>query len=260
MKKKVAVHKHADKKSGFTLVETAIAMGMVAVMISSFLVVFGPAIKGIEKSLSAKEADRLTSALELELTTIKNDDVYSSPIEKTYYWVRFTHEDSNLPVLVYQYRGNPNSVRTDGTLNPYPYNAANPGTPGVNYVIQTSVRRLNDTVDNSKIQAELVPGVLEGKVYYVKLLQLRTNSTDGSLEIPSNPWHVYNAGGASYTGDFSQFVDPVLAFRAQFYEVKPPLWSYINSASFSVSDSGDADSDPDALGKPVATKNMAVIR
>ena len=58
----------------------------------------------------------------------------------------------------------------------------------------------------------------------------------------------------------ASLIDPVLAFRAQFHEVKPPLWSYINSASFSVSDSGDADSDPDALGKPVATKNMAVMR
>ena len=260
MKKQSNDIQPTPKCSGFTLVETAIALGMVAVMISSFVVVFGPAIQGINKSLSSKDADRLTNALELELTTLKNDDVYSSAIEKTYWWVRFTHEDSNFPVLVYQYRGNPDSVRTDGTLNPYPYNATNPGIPGKDYVIQTSVRRLNDTVDNSKIQAELVPGVLEGKVYYVKLLQLRTNSTDGSLEVPWNPWHVYNAGGSSYTGDFSQFVDPVLAFRAQFYEVKPPLWSYINSASFSVSDSGDADLDPDALGKPVVTKNMAVLR
>lgn len=251
--------KATKKRLGFTLVETAIAMGMVAVMISSFLVVFGPAIKGIDKSLSAKEAERLTGALELELTTLKNDDIYSSALEKTYWWIRLGHTDTGSLVLVYQYRGDPNSVRTDGTLNPYPYNAANPGIPGVNYVIQTSVRRLNDAVDNSKIQAELAPGVLEGKVYYVKLCQLRTNA-DGGLEMPGNPWHVYNAGGSSYTGDFSQFVDPVLAFRALFYEVKPALWSYINGAAFSVADDNDVGLDPDALGNPVITKNMAVIR
>ena len=52
----------------------------------------------------------------------------------------------------------------------------------------------------------------------------------------------------------------MLPFRAKFYEVKPPLWSYINGAAFSVEDGNDADSDPDALGKPVITKNMAVMR
>jgi type II secretory pathway pseudopilin PulG len=266
MKTQHTHNKRDYKYKGFTLVETAIAMGMVAVMISSFLVVFGPAIKGIEKSLGAKEAERLTGALELELTTLKNDDIYSSALEKTYWWIRLGHTDTGSLVLVYQYRGNPASLvpshpnyRDDGTMAPYTYNATNPGIPGVDYVIQTSVRRLNDAVDHSKIQAELAPGVLEGKVYYVKLCQLRTNA-DGGLEMPGNPWHVYNAGGSSYTGDFSQFVDPVLAFRAQFYEVKPALWSYIDGAAFSVADGNDAGLDPDALGNPVITKNMAVMR
>ena len=259
MKKQVIQKKCFNKKPGFTLVEVAIAMGMVAVMISSFMVVFGPALQGIDKSLSAKEADRLTNALELELTTLKNDDIYSSALEKTYWWIRAGHTDDGSLVLVYQYRGNPNSVRTDGTLNPYTYNAANPGIPGVNYVIQTSVRRLNDAVDNSKIQAELAPGVLEGKVYYVKLCQLRTNA-DGGLEMPGNPWHVYNPQATSMTGSFIDYTEAVLAFRAQFYEVKPALWSYINGAAFSVADGNDADLDPDALGNPVITKNMAVMR
>ncbi|MGB1937420.1 MAG: type II secretion system protein [Akkermansiaceae bacterium] len=250
MKKQVEKMLQSSKRRGFTLVETAIALGMVAVMISSFVVVFGPAIQGINKSLSSKDADRLTNALELELTTLKNDDIYSSAIEKTYWWIRLCHFDQDFPVLVYQYRGNPDSVRTDGTLNPYTYNAANPGIPGKDYVIQTSVRRLNDTVDNSKIQAELAPGVLEGKVYCVRFFQLRTNTTDGSLEMPSNYWHVYNAGASSMTGDFSQFVDPVLVFRVKFYEVKPPIWSFINN-TWTVS--------PDTE-TPVLTKNMAVMR
>ncbi len=135
--------------------------------------------------------------------------------------------------MIYQYRGNPNSVRTDGTLNPYPYNAANPGIPGVNYVIQTSVRRLNDTFHNSKIQAELAPGVLEGKVYYARLTQLRYD-TSGEM-VPTTtennitklqPTHANTATPADYT------YDAVLPFRARFYEVKPPLWSYINSVAF----------------------------
>ena len=74
MKKQVTQKKSFNKNPGFTLVEVAIAMGMMAVMISSFMVVFGPSIKGIDKSLSAKEADRLTNALELELSVLRNGD------------------------------------------------------------------------------------------------------------------------------------------------------------------------------------------
>ena len=250
MKKQMTIDRITPKRSGFTLVETAIALGMVAVMISSFVVVFGPAIQGINKSLSSKDADRLTNALELELGVLRNGDTHSSTFDKGFWWIKQSPTTSKKPVLVYQYRGNPDSVRTDGTLNPYPYNATNPGIPGKDYVIQTSVRRLNDTVDNSKIQAELAPGVLEGKVYCVRFFQLRTNTTDGSLEMPWNYWHVYNAGASSMTGDFSQFVDPVLVFRVKFYEVKPPIWSFINN-TWTVS--------PDTE-TPILTKNMAVMR
>ena len=250
MKKQVTQKKSFNKKPGFTLVEVAIAIGMMAVMISSFMVVFGPSIKGIDKSLSAKEADRLTNALELELNVLRNGETYATTFDKSFWWIKQSTQNSKNPVLIYQYRGNPNSVRTDGTLNPYAYNATNPGIPGVNYVIQTSVRRLNDTFHNSKIQAELAPGVLEGKVYYARLTQLRYD-TSGEM-VPTTaennitklqPTHANTATPANYT------YDAVLPFRARFYEVKPALWSYINN-TWSVAD----------VGNPVITKNMAVMR
>ena len=250
MKKQVTQKKSFNKNPGFTLVEVAIAMGMMAVMISSFMVVFGPSIKGIDKSLSAKEADRLTSALELELGVVRAGETYATPFEKGFWWIKQSTLDSKYPVLIYQYRGNPNSVRTDGTLNPYPYNATNPGIPGVNYVIQTSVRRLNDTFHNSKIQAELAPGVLEGKVYYARLTQLRYN-TDGEMVDTTSPNNITNLYPShdNRVGPVNYTEDAVLPFRARFYEVKPPLWSYINN-TWSVAD----------VGNPVITKNMAVMR
>ena len=124
MKKQVTQKKSFNKNPGFTLVEVAIAMGMMAVMISSFMVVFGPSIKGIDKSLSAKEADRLTNALELELNVLRNgerNDRYSTnatSFEKAFLWIKRSTKNAISQCLIYQYRGNPNSVRTDGTLNP----------------------------------------------------------------------------------------------------------------------------------------------
>ncbi len=82
MKKQVTQKKSFNKNPGFTLVEVAIAMGMMAVMISSFMVVFGPSIKGIDKSLSAKEADRLTNALELELSVLRNGETNDPLLDK----------------------------------------------------------------------------------------------------------------------------------------------------------------------------------
>ena len=46
---------------------------------------------------------------------------------KTFLVDQAVYEDSNNPVLIYQYRGNPNSVRTDGTLNPYSIQCDQPG-------------------------------------------------------------------------------------------------------------------------------------
>ena len=254
MKQALILTKKSNQQHGFTLVETAIAMGMVAVMISGFMIAFGPAVQGINKSISVKEASRLSSALELEMGVVRNGETYATAFDKAFWWIKQSTLDSKNPVLIYQYRGNPNSVRTDGTLNPYPYNAANPGIPGVNYVIQTSVRRLNDTFHNSKIQAELAPGVLEGKVYYVRMTQLRYDTDpDGvmvmmdttSVNTISNlyPTHTTRATPALYTED------AVLPFRAKFYEVNPPLWSYVD-ATWSVAN----------VGKPVYTRNMAVTR
>lgn len=251
--------KAAKKRSGFTLVETAIAMGMVAVMISSFLVVFGPAIKGIEKSLGAKEADRLSSALELELSMVRPGEGFSSALVKTYWWIRMCHIDN--AVLVYQYRGDPANVRADGSLEPYynagnQYDADNPDTPGQDYVIQTSVRRRKDAYHNAKIEAELYAGNLVGKVYYVKLLQLRPDA-DGKMVTPWNPWHVYTMQNPqTMTGWDGDYNEPLLALQARFYEVKPVLWSYVNNTF----DPWVYHTDTAAFDKPVVTKNMAIMR
>ena len=54
-------------RRGFTLMETVIAIGVVAVLLTTFLAVFGPASSSIRRVLSAQEAGRLTTTLEREL-------------------------------------------------------------------------------------------------------------------------------------------------------------------------------------------------
>ena len=114
------------------------------------------------------------------------------------------------------------------------------------------MRRLNDTFHNSKIQAELGPGVLEGKVYYARLTQLRYDTSGEMVATTAEhnitklrATHANTATPANYT------YDAVLPFRARFYEVKPALWSYMRILIPGVWTD---------VGNPVITKNMAVMR
>ncbi len=54
--------------------ESVIAIGIVAVLLTTFLAVFGPATQGIRRAISIQEADRLVSALEREMQVLRSDD------------------------------------------------------------------------------------------------------------------------------------------------------------------------------------------
>ena len=51
------------RQSGFTLLETVIAIGVLAVLLTAFMYAFGPAMSGIRRAINIQEADRLASTL-----------------------------------------------------------------------------------------------------------------------------------------------------------------------------------------------------
>jgi len=53
-------------RRGFTLMETVIAIGVLAVLLTAFMAVFGPATRGVRRSINVQEADRLAATLEKE--------------------------------------------------------------------------------------------------------------------------------------------------------------------------------------------------
>ncbi|MEN9974751.1 MAG: hypothetical protein RLZZ282_757, partial [Verrucomicrobiota bacterium] len=57
----------SSRHRAFTLIETVIAIGVLAVLLTGFMMVFAPAAAGIRSSLSLHEADRLSSTLEQEM-------------------------------------------------------------------------------------------------------------------------------------------------------------------------------------------------
>ena len=64
----------SSRKRAFTLLETVIAIGVLAVLLTGFMIVFAPAAAGIRKSINVQEADRLASSLEQELVTLRTGD------------------------------------------------------------------------------------------------------------------------------------------------------------------------------------------
>ncbi|MBT8044013.1 MAG: type II secretion system GspH family protein [Verrucomicrobiae bacterium] len=245
----------SGRRSGFTLVETVIAMGIITIMITAFLAAFGPAVQGIRKSMSAKEANRLATTLENELSILRAGDQannYSTAFEKAYKWIKASGGNGKDGiVLLYQYRGDPTSVREDGTLNPQTDRSKQ--VPGEDYVLQSVVRRLSD----AEVSEELAPGVVEGRVFYVRMNQLIFNN--GELVLTNNPGQIIDpTEPRANTDSHENYPEAVIAFQAQFYVLRSSIYAYVNN-TFSLADN-NGDGHPDDTGKPVFTRNMAIRR
>ena len=239
-------------KRGFTLVETVIAMGIITIMITAFLAAFGPAVQGIRKSMSAKEANRLATTLENELSVLRSGETrtsgYKTAFEKAFDWIENSTDSAkgnDTMVLIYQYRGDAKATpNSDGTLKPYT-NGTKSDLPGKDYVIQSVVRRMAD----DKVTDELVPGVIEGRVFYVRMTQLIFNS-NGELIVSDNAANkIREPRSPNAVKDYESYPEAVIAFQAEFYVMKSSLAAYIRNGF-----------EPNNPGKPVFTRNMAVRR
>lgn len=235
------------RNRGFTLLETVIAIGVLAVLLTGFMVVFTPAAEGIRKSINVQQADRLASAVEQELVTLRNKD-FSTGFEKSYEWIKGSSKNVDGALMAYQYRGELGTLRPeDGTPNPVV--SLKGKLPGKDYMVTPIVRRMNDPNFKKDLAA------VEGPIYMVTCTQLGFE------------------GGELVLGDGGKIVDPklesqkmkvrpsvpyidypeaVIAFSADFYQLAGKNDSYFNSKSFK---------DKVSLPKnPVFSRNLAVRR
>ena len=247
--------------AAFTLTETVIAIGVLAVLLTGFIAVFTPAAQGIRRSISSEQADRLTSTLEAELVTPRlnqspagnqnNPSTAITGFAKAFDWIRKGNATSkgtgNAPttvILVYQYRGNPSATRrTDGTM--VPRVSLSNVIPGRTYILQTMARRANDPLLEADLDA------VEGSVFFVKPTQLVFSS--GELK-PGTPGEIKNADGSDVT-DVAQYTEAVIAFTAEFHSVPSKTIDYFNSSNFRRDPTGRF-----FTSKPVFTRNLAVRR
>jgi prepilin-type N-terminal cleavage/methylation domain-containing protein len=234
----------SSRNSGFTLLETVIAIGVLAVLLTGFMYVFGPAAAGIKRAIGIQEADRLASTLEQELVTLRGTSEQTSL--KTGFNKAFDRIKNSTTVgtalLVYQYRGSLSNPRTDdGT--PTPLVDVKGKLPGQDYVLQTMVRSRGDT----KFKEDLA--AVEGGVYYVKCTQLIFKSGElglGTANQISDP----KTGIAVSSADL--YPEAVIAFTGDFYALtnkKPASFDAALTKAFGKTSL-----------KPIFSRNLAVRR
>jgi prepilin-type N-terminal cleavage/methylation domain-containing protein len=218
-------------RHGFTLIETVIAIGVLAVLLTGFLTVFAPAAAGIRKSINVDDADRLASAVEQELATLRTGQAYTTGFDKAFDWIQ---NNTAQPLLAYQYRGT-TVLRNDGTPTPVTAAALAGTLPGTGFAMQPMLRRKSDTAN---LNLELA--AIDGSVYWVKCTPLVFSAASGGL------------AQGSLTGSASAYPQAVIAVAADFYLLPSKSATYVQSAAFNT-----FVAKP---GNPVFSRNMAIRR
>lgn len=231
-----------QRQRGFTLLETVIAIGVLAVLLTGFMVVFAPAAEGIRKSINVQQADRLASALELEFTSLRDKEVtvHKTGFNKSFDWIKTSNDVGNA-VVVYQYRGQLGDMRDDGT--PSPLESLNEKLPGKDYVVVPVVRKVGSENFKKDLKA------IEGAVYLVKCTQLVFQG--GELK-KGQPGKIIDPKGTKESDSGDLYPEAVIAFSADFYLMPATSESYFT---------GDAFRQKFAnVRNPVFSRNLAVRR
>ncbi len=217
-----------NRRGGFTLMETLLAVALVGVLVSIFLTVFVPARGMVQQALTKQEAERITGILRAEMGTIRpherasvnsktsSDGKYLTPFDKGFYWLMKSKSPSTA-IVIFSYRADTSKpVQADGT---FPAIKAARAVPGQNSQLVTIACPMNDGLHKNDIKEAV------GPVFVVKMSQL-VDKNNGTFELSTAPGTIAQAGkpedyyssgdgkGPSYGG--------AVFYRADFYLMSPP--------------------------------------
>jgi len=225
---------------GFSLIETVIAIGVLAVLLTGFLYVFAPAAAGIKRAISVQEADRLASGLEEELVTLRGTGSGATGFNKAFTWIKESNNANNA-LLVYQYRGSLTSKRSDDT--PEPVADVTSKMPGKDFALFTMVRRKDDREFLKDLPA------VQGNVYLVKCTQLIFEGNALKLGTAGQIRDPKPNGAVAATPD--EYPEAVIAFAAEFHALPAKSESYMGQPFTKFFANAKS---------PVFTRNLAVRR
>jgi len=232
--------------SAFTLLETVIAIGVLAVLLTGFMIVFAPAAQGIRKAISVQEADRLIATIDQELTNHRTGSAFKTGFEKAYDFIKESGAATpGSALLVYQYRGDINgATRPDGSVPPLA--ELRDKVVGKDYVVSSMVRRRDDPLLRDDIAA------LEGGLYLVKCTQLIFDSGATGGLVLGLPGEIKDPKGQSGGSTADTYPEAVIAYTADLYPLSGRSWDYLSSPAFSKA--------YEKARIPVFSRNLAVRR
>jgi prepilin-type N-terminal cleavage/methylation domain-containing protein len=247
-------------RKGFSLVEVMIAIGIVAILLTTFMTVFGPAQQSINRSIGISDANRLVATLENEMailrtgeeTKYQDGDGNASAFEKAFQWIKDSDQKTDA-IIVYQYLAYPNEVNKDNTLEAITTKDAQGDSflPGKDYITQTVARRLSHDPDG-QIPKELTPGVVSGNVYVARFTQLVKNATTGGLELGTEGEIVSidEKGAEKKASNSTNYEEAYITAQVEFFQLPTNIAGYVTGGAWDFS----------SLGAPVAVQNIAVRR
>lgn len=236
-------------RPGFSLIETVIAIGVLAVLLTGFMIVFAPASAGIRKALNSQDAARLVATLEEELVTVRTGETYPTGFDKAFACIKGSGGASaDDALLIYKYRASlTEALRSDGTRPPVVVNQPSDEKeliPGVNYVVQNMMRRKGD--------AEFLTDLsqIHGQIYMVRCTQLTMDAATNQLVLRTKG-QIVNAKDPGTPVDPDTYEHAVITFVADFYPCPSKAVDYFDGA---FSDLFITES------KPMFSRNLAVRR
>jgi len=236
-------HPSFGSRGGFSLVETVIALGVLVVLLTSFMAVFSPAILGIRRTINVQEADRLVSAARQELEILRpGEEARQTSFLKAQEWIEKSHA-AETALVVYQYRGAiTGAARADGTANRY---TGAGGIAGVDFSVQPMMRRIGDAALKEDFEA------LEGRAFVVKMRQLIPSTDPAGARLVASP-----TPGTLVMVETSA----VLALVAEFYELPSTKHEYLENSAFTGAEKGLFMRMDGRVVRPLFSRNLAVRR
>ena len=235
-------------RPGFSLIETVIAIGVLAVLLTGFMIVFAPAAAGIRKVLNSQDAARLVATLEEELVTLRGSAevaAYPTGFDKAFKFIPGSSGASaDEALMIYKYRASLTKQRTsDGT--PEPVAVVGSQIPGVDYVVQNMMRR--------KVDAEFLKDLpaIEGQVYMVRCTQLIMDTTNDQLALGTKGQIANADAPKTAVSTSATYKYAVITFVADFYPCPAKSEAYFKD-SFTELFTTET--------KPTFSRNLAIRR
>ncbi len=220
-------NQRARLRSGFTLMETLLAVALVGVLVSIFLTVFLPARGMVRQALTRQESERITGILRAEMGILRADEMASSsqkrssigkyltPFDKSFFWL-LNSKNPATSVVIFSYRADTSRPpRPDGT---YPSVPPAKSIPGVNSQLMTVACPMDDAVHRRDIKDAV------GPVFLVRMTQLIPQG-NGEFKQAPRPGVIDGANSpAEYVSNENtrEAWGGAVFFRADFFLMTPP--------------------------------------